>query len=103
VQECPLPLTTIYFSYKSLLFKKKSVTQTSNTPKFIDLGGFPVPQKINFNSKEFSIDELNDRQKNVLFDLARIDKEIADTEFSLRVLKSAKNELSRLLNIELQS
>jgi len=79
------------------------MTQTSSTPKFIDLGGFPIPQKINFNSKEYSVDELNERQKNILFDLARIDKEIADTEFSLRVLKSAKNELSRLLNTELQS
>jgi hypothetical protein len=79
------------------------MTQTSNAPKFIDLGGFPIPQKINFNSKEFSIEELNERQKNILFDLARLDKEIADTEFSLRVSKAARNELSRLLNSELSS
>jgi hypothetical protein len=35
--------------------------------------------------------------------LSRIDKDIAEVEFSLRVLKAAKSELSKLLSVNNKS
>jgi hypothetical protein len=76
-----------------------SVENASGNPPhpYIDLSRVPLPTKVKIDSRELEVSQLSDKQRAVLVDLARIDKEIADAEFSVRVLKAAKAELSRLL------
>lgn len=57
-----------------------------------------LPTQVKIDDQEHDVASLSDQQKLILLDLARIDKEIGDTEFSLRVLRSAKAELSRLFS-----
>lgn len=76
-----------------------SVAQSNKSQPYIDLGKVPLPSKLRIGDQELEVSQLSDQQKAILIDLSRIDKEISDTEFSLRVLKAAKMELSRLLAI----
>jgi len=65
---------------------------------YIDLSRVTLPTQVKIDDQELDVSSLNDQQKLILLDLARVDKEINDTEFSLRVLRSAKSELSRLFS-----
>ena len=65
---------------------------------YIDLSRVTLPTQVRIDDRELDVSSLNDQQKLILLDLARLDKEINDTEFSLRVLRSAKSELSRLFS-----
>ena len=65
---------------------------------YIDLSRVTLPTQVKIDDRELDVSSLNDQQKLILLDLARVDKEINDTEFSLRVLRSAKAELSRLFS-----
>ena len=78
----------------------KIMSQTSSTQSrpYIDLSRVTLPTQVKINDQELDVSSLNDQQKLILLDLARLDKEINDTEFSLRVLRSAKSELSRLFS-----
>lgn len=72
--------------------------QPSSNPSrpYIDLSRVTLPTQVKIDDQELDVASLNDQQKLIILDLARLDKEINDTEFSLRVLRSAKSELSRL-------
>ena len=74
------------------------MTQSPTTPSrpYIDLSRVTLPTQVKIDDQELDVASLNDQQKLLILDLARLDKEINDTEFSLRVLRSAKAELSRL-------
>ena len=74
------------------------MSQSPATPSrpYIDLSRVTLPTQVKIDDQELDVASLNDQQKLILLDLARLDKEINDTEFSLRVLRSAKSELSRL-------
>jgi hypothetical protein len=73
-----------------------SQNPSSKPQSYLDLSRVSLPTQVKIDDKEFDVASLTDQQKVILVDLARIDKEINDTEFSLRVLRSAKAELSRL-------
>ena len=70
---------------------------------YIDLSRVSLPTRVRIDAQELEVSQLSDQQKAVLIDLSRIDKEIADVEFSLRVLKAAKSELSKLLSVNNKS
>ena len=74
-----------------------SPTASQSRP-YIDLSRVTLPTQVRIDDRELDVSSLNDQQKLILLDLARLDKEINDTEFSLRVLRSAKSELSRLFS-----
>ena len=76
------------------------MSQPSSTQSrpYIDLSRVTLPTQVRIDDRELDVSSLNDQQKLILLDLARLDKEINDTEFSLRVLRSAKSELSRLFS-----
>ena len=74
-----------------------SPTSSQSRP-YIDLSRVTLPTQVRIDDRELDVSSLNDQQKLILLDLARLDKEINDTEFSLRVLRSAKSELSRLFS-----
>ena len=83
-------------------FKTKyimSTEQNSSAPSspYLELARVPLPTRIRLGERDLEVSQLSDQQRAVLVDLSRIDKEIADAEFSLRVLKAAKAELSKLL------
>jgi len=81
-----------------------SKNNDSPTPQpYIDLSRVSLPTKVRIDGQEFEVSQLSDQQKAVLIDLSRIDKDIADVEFSLRVLKAAKSELSKLLSVNNKS
>lgn len=76
-----------------------STNQNSSAPPhpYLDLAKVPLPSHIRLGERDVEVSQLSDQEKAVLVDLSRIDKEIADAEFSLRVLKAAKTELSKVL------
>ena len=74
-----------------------SPTSSQSRP-YIDLSRVTLPTQVRIDDRELDVSSLNDQQKLILLDLARLDKEINDTEFSLRVLRSAKSELSRMFS-----
>ena len=74
-----------------------SPTASQSRP-YIDLSRVTLPTQVRIDDRELDVSSLNDQQKLILLDLARLDKEINDTEFSLRVLRSAKSELSRMFS-----
>jgi hypothetical protein len=90
-----------YMAYPALTAQKvmsqPSPTASQSRP-YIDLSRVTLPTQIRIDDRELDVSSLNDQQKLILLDLARLDKEINDTEFSLRVLRSAKSELSRLFS-----
>ncbi|MCZ2207349.1 hypothetical protein [Cylindrospermopsis raciborskii] len=73
-----------------------SQNPSTQSRPYLDLSRVSLPTQVKIDDQEHDVASLNDQQKLILLDLARIDKEISDTEFSLRVLRSAKSELSRL-------
>ena len=75
-----------------------SETSANQSRPYIDLSRVTLPTQVKIDDRELDVSSLNDQQKLILLDLARVDKEINDTEFSLRVLRSAKSELSRLFS-----
>ncbi|MCH4903138.1 hypothetical protein GSN00_01730 [Cylindrospermopsis raciborskii CHAB3438] len=73
-----------------------SQTPSTQSRPYLDLSRVTLPTQVKIDDQELDVANLSEQQKLVLLDLARIDKEINDTEFSLRVLRSAKSELSRI-------
>ena len=72
------------------------MSEAAASKPYLDLSRVSLPTQVKIDDRELAVASLDDRQKLVLLDLARLDKELNDLEHTLRVMRAAKAELTRL-------